>query len=76
MKLNLESMLYILICMTFLLYIVGYIAYFCKSRLVHQIEYILIKNIFLNIFKYSNLRLPKQYFSYLKYNIWRYYSLF
>lgn len=76
MKLDLENILYILIYMTFLLSIVGCIAYFCESRLVHQIEYVLIKNIFLNRFKYSEMRLPRQYFSYLKYDIWRFYSLF
>ena len=53
MKLDLENMLYILIYMTFFLSIISCIAYFCKKRISHQIEYILIKNISLDMFKYS-----------------------
>lgn len=76
MKLDLENMLYILIYMTFFLSIIGCLAYFCKKRISHQIEFILIKNLFLNRFKYSEELEPKKYFSYQKYDIWRYCSLF
>ena len=76
MKLDLDNMFYILIYMTFLLSIVGCLAYFYKKRISHRIEFILIKNIFLNRFKYSEELEPKQYFSFIKYDIWRYCSLF
>jgi len=76
MKLDLENMLYILIYMTFFLSIISCIAYFCKKRISHKIEYILIKNISLDMFKYSEKLEPKEYFSYQKYDIWRYCSLF
>lgn len=76
MKLDLENMLYILIYMTFFLSIIGYLAYFCKKRISHQIEFTLIKNLFLNRFRYSEKLEPKEYFSYQKYDIWRYCSLF
>lgn len=76
MKLDLDNMLYILIYMTFLLSVIGCLAYFFKKRISHQIEFILIKNIFLNRYKYSEKLEPKQYFSFFKYDIWRYCSLF
>ena len=43
MKLDLENMLYILIYMTFFLSIIGCLAYFCKRRISHEIEFTLIK---------------------------------
>lgn len=76
MKLDLDSMIYILIYMTFVLSVIGCLAYFCKRRISHKIEYILIKNIFLNRFKYSEILEPKQYFGFQKYDVWRYCSLF
>ena len=53
MKLDLENMLYILIYMTFFLSIIGCLAYFCRRRISHETEFILIKNLFLNRFKHS-----------------------
>lgn len=76
MKLDLENMLYILIYMTFFLSIIGCLAYFCKRRISHEIEFILIKKLFLNRFKYFEKLGPKEFFSYQKYDIWRYCSLF
>lgn len=76
MKLDLENMFYILIYMTFFLSVIGILTYFCKKRISHQIEFILIKNLFLNRFEYSEKLEPKEYFSYQKYDIWRYCSLF
>ncbi|MRN24373.1 hypothetical protein EAI30_07065 [Romboutsia ilealis] len=76
MKLDLDNIFYILIYMTFLLSIIGCLSYFCKKSLSHQIEYFLIKNIFLNRFRYSEMLEPRQYFSFQKYYIWRYCSLF
>lgn len=76
MKLDLDNVFYILIYMTLLLSVIGCLAYFYKKRLSHEIEYILIKNIFLNRFKYSEELEPKQYFSFQKYSIWRYSTLY
>ncbi|CEH33974.1 Prokaryotic membrane lipoprotein lipid attachment site profile [Romboutsia lituseburensis] len=76
MKLDVDSIWYILIYMTFLISIIGCLACFCKKSISHQIEYILIKNIFLNRFKYSEILEPRQYFSFQKYDVWRYCSLF
>ena len=76
MKLDLENMIYILIYMTFFLSVLGCLAFFCKKTISHQIEFILIKNLFLNRFKYSEKLEPKEFFSYQKYDIWRYCSLF
>lgn len=70
------DILRILTYIVFILSVAGYIAYVCKSKLVNQIEYVLIKNIFLNMFKYYEIIIQRQYFSYFKYNIWRFCSLF
>ena len=76
MRLDYENILNIFLYMTFIISIVGYLTYIFKIKLSHQIEYILVKNIFLKRLKYSEMRQPKQYLSYLKYDIWRYCSLF
>lgn len=76
MRLDYENILNIFLYMTFIISVVGYLAYIFKIKLSHQIEYILVKNIFLKRLKYSEMRQPKQYLSYLKYDIWRYCSLF
>lgn len=76
MKLDINSTLYILIYITLLLSIIGCLTYFYKEILYHKIKYIFIKNIFLNRFEYLERLLPKQYFVFQKYDIWRYCSLF
>jgi hypothetical protein len=76
MKLDLNNILYILIYIAFLLSTIGCLVYFCEKRASYQIEYILTKNIFLNRFKYSEILELRQYFSFQKYDIWRYCSLF
>ncbi|CZR98633.1 hypothetical protein C4097_19580 [Clostridioides difficile] len=76
MKLDMDSMIYILIYMTLLVSIIGSIIYFCKDLLNHRITYVLIRNIFVNRNTYSEERLPKQYIVFQKYDIWRYCSLF
>lgn len=72
MKLDLENMLYILIYMTFFLSIIGCLAYFCRRRISHETEFILIKNLFLNRFKHSEKLEPKEFFNYKNYDIWRF----
>lgn len=76
MRLDYENILNIFLYMTFIISIVGYLTYIFKIKLSHQIEYYISKNIFLKRLKYSEMRQPKQYLSYLKYDIWRYCSLF
>lgn len=75
MKLDLDNILYIMMYMVFLLSVIGSIAYFCK-KIYCKLKYILIKNIFLNRFIYSKELIPNQYVSFIKYDIWRYSSLF
>lgn len=76
MRLDMDSMLYVLIYMTLLVSIIGSIFYFCKDLLNHKIKYVLIRDIFVNRITYSEERLPKQYIVFQKYYIWRYCSLF
>ena len=76
MRLDMDSMLYVLIYMTLLVSIIGSIFYFCKDLLNHKIKYVLIRDIFVNRITYSEERLPKQYIVFQKYDIWRYCSLF
>lgn len=75
MKLDLENIFQIIIYMAVLLTVVGCLVSLYRIRISHKIEYIL-KIISLNRIKYSKMRLPKEYFSYLKYDIWRYSTLF
>ncbi|SHG38921.1 hypothetical protein SAMN04488530_101105 [Asaccharospora irregularis DSM 2635] len=74
MKLNLDNIIFILLYLAFFLSAVGCLVCFLKNKFSHKIEF--FKKIFLNLFRYSEIRHPKQYFSYLKYDIWRYCSLF
>lgn len=76
MRLNYENLLNIFLYITFIISAVSYLAYIFKTKLSHAIQYVLIKNLFLKRLKYSKMRQPKQYISYLKYDIWRYCSLF
>lgn len=43
MRLDMDSMLYVLIYMTLLVSIIGSIFYFCKDLLNHKIKYVLIR---------------------------------
>lgn len=48
MRLDMDSMLYVLIYMILLVFIIGSIFYFCKDFLNYKIKYVLIRDIFVN----------------------------
>lgn len=73
MNIDIDKIIYILVYVTFLISVFGCLTYFCKG---YKIKYIIIKNRFLNRFKYSEKLEPKHYIVFQKYDIWRYRSLY
>lgn len=76
MRPDIDNIIYILIYLAFLISIIGSLVYFCKESLCSKINDTFIKTVFYNRLRYLYKLIPKQYFVFQKYDIWRYCSLF